>query len=322
MLRALRRRWHAWWEARHSPAEHWTLSQRNIYIVPTRAGLAFGFTLVLLLVASINYQLSLGYALTFLLAGSALASMHMTHGSLRGLTLHVRRPAPVFAGDEAALEIVVTNPGAARHGLGFGAQWPGERTPLAFAEIGAAGQSTVVVGLRAARRGLHPLPLLRIESRFPFGLFRAWSLWRPAGDWCVYPRPENPAAALPVPAPSAGAAAAVVRVTAPGSEFDGLRPWRRGDTLRQVAWKKVARSGELVSREGGEAVSRELWLDWDLAQLPDDEGRLSRLAAWVLGADRQGLAYGLRLPGRELPPAHGLAQRQAALGALATWSGR
>ena len=63
--------------------------------MPTRAGLVFALTLLVLLVASINYQLNLGYVLTFLLAGSGAVSMHMTHGTLRGLTLHLK---PVGAG--------------------------------------------------------------------------------------------------------------------------------------------------------------------------------------------------------------------------------
>jgi len=169
----------------------------------------------------------------------------------------------------------------------------------------------------AEKRGMQPLPLLKIETRFPFGLFRAWSLWRPAGQLCVYPNPEQPAAALPAavavsggPVPARGTA---------GGEFDGLRPWRRGDTLRQVAWKKVARTGELVSREGRESARHELWLDWSATRQPDTEARLSRLAAWVLLAERQGLAYGLRLPGLEVPPANGSPHRHATLSALAAW---
>ena len=139
----VRGRWRAWWDARKEPSESQTLTQRNIYIVPTRAGLAFGATLMLLLVASINYQLSLGFALTFLLAGSALASMHMTHGSLRGLTLHLKPPQPAFAGEAAVLEVVVTNPGAERLGVGFGLDAGVRPVALSYAEIGAARQTTV-----------------------------------------------------------------------------------------------------------------------------------------------------------------------------------
>jgi len=47
-------------------------------------------TLLVMLVSSINYQLNLGYVLTFLLAGSGLVSIHLTHGTLRGLTLRLR----------------------------------------------------------------------------------------------------------------------------------------------------------------------------------------------------------------------------------------
>lgn len=312
-----RLRWQAWWEARHRPAERWQLGQRNIYILPTRAGLAFGLTLLLLLVASINYQLNLGYALTFLLSGSALVSMHVTHASLRGLALHVRPPAPAYAGDAVALEIVTTNPGATRHGVGVGVHARGAEG-LAWAELAAMGQTTIAITAAPLGRGLHALPLLRIETRFPFGLFRAWSTWRPAGQLCIYPRPEAPWPALPTAGPAHdGPAASGARQG--GGEFDGLRAWRRGDTLRQVAWKAYARTGELVSRESRVPARRDLWLDWSQAGPSDTEARLSRLAGWALRAEREGVSYGLRLPGAELPPGAGHAHQQAVLRALAAW---
>src|SRR5690606_3918739 len=64
-----------------------TLTQGNVYILPSRAGWAMLATLIVLLIAAINYQLNLGYLLTFLLAGSAAASMVLGHGNLRGLQL-------------------------------------------------------------------------------------------------------------------------------------------------------------------------------------------------------------------------------------------
>ena len=318
----IRQRIERWWQSRLPATDTWALGQRNIYILPTRAGLAFGLTLLVMLLASINYQLNLGYALTFLLAGAGLVSMHMTHGTLRGLTLHLRPTAAVFAGDAAVLEVVVHNPGRQRHGLALqfhdraGSNSGGGRS-FAWCDVAAGGHESVHVSLVPDRRGWHPVPMLVLETVFPFGLFRAWTLWRPAARVLAWPRPEQPAPPLPAVAASAGDEGD--HRPGAGSELDGVRPWRRGDSMRQVAWKKVARSGELVSRETTHSRPNELWLGWAAAQGGDVEERLSRLAAWVMAADRAGLACGLRLPGIEVAPGLGDAHRRAALDFLAQW---
>ena len=313
-----RRRLRRWWLSRLPLTDTWRLGQRNIYILPTRAGFAFAATLVVMLLAAINYQLNLGYALTFLLAGAGLVSMHVTHGNLRGLTLHLRPVAAVFAGDPALLEVVVTSPGHERHGLAVRFEdrlGPGRA--IAWCDAPAGGQANAHLSLIPARRGWHAVPALVVETVFPFGLFRAWTVWRPAARVLAWPRPEQPSPPLPGAAAAAGGERASPRST--GSELDGVRPWRRGDSMRQVAWKKVARSGELVSRETTGTANRELWLDWVDAHGADTELRLSRLAAWVLAGEREGLDCGLRLPGCTLPPGQGDAHRRAALDLLALW---
>jgi uncharacterized protein (DUF58 family) len=314
----VRGRFRAWWASRMEPRESQTLTQRNIYIVPSRAGLAFCVTLLVLLVVSINYQLSLGFALTFLLAGSAAASMQMTHGSLRGLTLHLKPLVPAFDGDGAVMEMVVTNPGASRLGVGFGLDLGTRPIPLAYVEIAAQGQTSVHLSWLAPGRGLHGLPLVRAESRYPFGLFRAWTIWRPAGRQWIYPRPETPSPPWPQTDATQGDDKPAAR-SGSGTEFEGVRAYRRGDTLRQVVWKKAARTGELISRETAGAVQREMWLRWSQAAGLNTEARLSRLAAWAIAADAAGHLWGLGLPDAELAPDNGDAHRHAALQALARW---
>jgi uncharacterized protein (DUF58 family) len=304
-----------WFENRLPVSDTHTLTQGNIYIVPTRAGFAFALTLVLMLVASINYQLNLGYLLTFLLAGSALVSMHLTHGTLRGLTLRVKPPAPVFLGQPAEVEVVLTSPGAARHGIGLSVRR--SHPHFAWCDVPAQGSATARVTFAPRQRGLARVPTLMAETRFPLGLFRAWTILRPAAAVLIYPQPEHPPAPLPparaVPGMARGARAA------DGGEFDGVRSYRRGDTMRRLVWKKAAKTGELVSRDTSESTSRELWLDFESAGVHNVEARLSRLAAWTLAAAHAGITFGLRIPGVELPPGQGDAQRRAALEALALW---
>ena len=154
-----------------------------------------------------------------------------------------------------------------------------------------------------------------LETRYPLGLFRAWSYVEPDAQALVYPRPEYSV----LPLPSADATAGAGRAQAQGNEdFSGLRSYQRSDSPRHVAWKAVARgSGMLTKQFSGEATA-ELWLDWqDFPHGLPVEARLSRLAAWVLAAESAGARYGLRLAGVEIPPDRGDAHRADCLRALA-----
>ncbi len=316
----VRARFRHWWQARLPRTDTQLLTQGNVYILPTRAGWLFGLTLIVLLLASINYQLNLGYVLTFLLAGSGVVSMHLTHGTLRGLTLHLRPVAASFAGAPAVLDIVMTSPSTARFGIGL-RLLDAPVSTLAWTDVPGGGQATAQVSFVPAARGRHDVPTLSVETRFPLGLFRAWTVWRPAARLLVYPQLEANAPALPAAQPIAGGS--TQSRSSDGGEVEGVRAYRRGDPLKLVAWKKAAQAletgAELVSRDTSVASRRELWLDWAACGSLPAEARLSRLAAWTLAADRADADYGLRLPGHDIPPGDGAAQRSRCLEALALW---
>ena len=318
--RGWRRRLDDWFVGRLPEAESWTLTQRNLYILPTASGWAFAGMLVVMLLGSINYQLSLGYALTFLLAGCALVGMQLTHRTLIGLTLRLRPVAPVHAGEVASIEVVVDNRAGLRDSVGLAFHRRGEdAASRTWITVPAQGQACALLRFVPARRGWHAVPPIVVDTDFPLGLFRAWTVLRPAERVLAWPAPE--ADAPPLPERQALAQEYAVTLRPGGSELEGVRAWRRGDPLRQVLWKKVARAGELVSRDTGTPVHEVHWLDWSAPQMVrcTEEQRLSRLAAWVNQAARLELPVGLRLPGRQWPPALGEAHRRRMLEALALW---
>jgi len=313
----VRGRFRRWWQARLPLSDTMELTQRNVYILPTRPGFMLGLTLAVLLVGSINYQLNLGYLLTFLLAGSALVGMYVCHGTLRGLTMNLVMPEAQFAGASATLSIVLTNDRASvRYGIGLAVLDSTHDDRWVWTDVPALGQSTVHVAFRPQRRGRHRVPPLTAETRFPLGTFRVWTVWRPLSQVLVYPAPEAAPPPLPPGEPRAGGAANT-RLQSTG-EFDGVRAYRRGDPLKLVVWKKAAKADELVSRDTEQAQRYELCLDFAQAGQLGTEHRLSRLTAWVLQADRLGLDYGLRLPGLEIKPSAGEAHKRCCLEALAT----
>lgn len=293
------------------------LVHRRVYIVPARLGLFFGVTLLVLLVGSINYALSLGFALTFLLGGSALAGMVHTARNLARLAVSVGRAAPVFAGEVAQFRLLLDNPAPfdrpailVRH-LGSGSQ--------TVVDVPPHGQADAVLPVPAKRRGWLPLGRVMLETRFPLGLFRAWSYVEPEAACLVYPRPER----TPLPAPLDDASSGNAQARAVGNEdFAQLRGYQTSDSPRHVAWKALARSDEMLTKQFSGEAARELWLDWRaLPASLDLEQRLSRLAGWVLLAEGSGALYGLRIPGMELAPERGEHHAAACLRALALYEG-
>ncbi|RZI83431.1 MAG: DUF58 domain-containing protein [Rubrivivax sp.] len=330
--------WRHWWESRLHPRDQMTFTQRNLYILPTPAGWGFSVVILVMLLASINEQINLGYALTFMVSGAALMTMHLTHGNVRGLTLRLLPLRSLHAGGVLRVAVVLANP-VSRRGR-FGLELKVTR-PIAAGiashdeakvacEVGPVNETTVEIDVPAALRGWLDLPKLTLQSRYPLGLFRAWGYWRPQGRVLVWPALDPFAPPLPDTAgdlpdtPSA-------RPIATSTEMpEGLRAYRRGDPLRWIAWKKsshaLAAGTGLVSRESASGRAPDLWLDWDHSaglQGLDVEARLSRLATWVLQADEQaqtaGMAYGLKLPGLTLPCDQGSAHLKACLDALALW---
>ncbi|MBY0412267.1 MAG: DUF58 domain-containing protein, partial [Burkholderiaceae bacterium] len=227
-LAPLRRQFQRWWQGRLPLSDTLVLTQRNVYILPTGSGWMLGITLVVLLVASINYQLNLGYLLTFLLAGSAVVGMHIFHANLRGTTLHLKVPEPHFLGGSAALEVQLSSPRkSTRYGIALSVHGSGKADHhWAWTDVPAQGQASVHVSFAPIHRGLHRVPTLTAETRFPLGTFRVWTYWRPAAEVLVYPKPDAPPPQLPTGEPLAGGPGSA---PAQGSgEFDGVRAYRRG----------------------------------------------------------------------------------------------
>jgi uncharacterized protein (DUF58 family) len=242
------------------------------------------------------------------------------------------RVEPVFAGDVAAFEITVSNPGTLdRFALRFAFTpvstrsrrnrdgQPAASAPTVSIEVPARGMRTVLVPLPAPNRGRLPAPRITVETRFPFGLWRAWAYLTPALEAIVYPKPE--ADAPPLPAAEGGRDEAAGMAPS-GDDFAGVRPYQAGDTQKLIAWRLAARSDDLSVKQFEAAGGGDLMLDFDALPLSIGlEHRLSRLTRWVLDADASRMRYGLRLPDAVIDLGSGAQHRDRCLTALAVCGG-
>jgi uncharacterized protein (DUF58 family) len=312
---ALKERFAAWaLRTRPPEAAPIVLSRRRVYVLPTRAGLAFAVALLVMLLGAINYNLSLGHALVFLLAGLGIVAILQTFRNLAGIVIEPGRVEPVFAGEIAHFVLALHNPRDQERRL-IRVTLPGGSDDSA--DVAPGGVARARVGLLAPRRGWLALPRITLATDYPLGLIRAWAYAAPDMHCLVYPQPADPAPPLPAGSAEAGAGL----LGASGSEdFAGLRAHQAADPPRHVAWKAAARLGAAAPLQtklfAGASVGQ-LWLDWDAVPANDVEARLAILARWVLEAAELGLAWGLRLPGVALTPDRGASHLHACLKALA-----
>lgn len=291
-----------------------TLGRRRLYILPTRAGLAFAALVLTMLIAGLNYANSLALLLAFLLAGFALVAMHECHRNLLGLSLQEAAATPLFAGSAGAVRLTLANAGSrlSRYRVRTGV---GDEAAVAL-DLPAGGSGRVDLPVRAGSRGLQLIDRLRVTSSHPFGLFRAWTWVHAPIEVIVYPRP---AGSLPLPADSGTRAGKWSGGAGGADEWYGLRPFRDGDSPRQVAWKAYAREAPLLVKEYSSAGSPLRMLSLEAARQPDIEARLAQLARWIVDAEAAGELYGLELPGARIGAHRGPDHRHRCLSALALY---
>jgi uncharacterized protein (DUF58 family) len=312
-MRALMQRRMAAWFRRRQGTDQLpiTLQRRRLYILPTRVGIAFGALLLLMLIAGLNYANSLALLMTFLLAGLALVAMHGCHRNLLGLNVTELSSQDSFAGQQATLQLRLTNSTAqARVALVL----DGTGEPPAICTVPAHGEVLLRLQLRTPRRGLMPIERLRLATTWPFGLFRAWTWMHITHEVNVYPRPEGH---RPLPRSAGERSSGAPRESAEADEWATLRAFRDGDSPRQVAWKAYARGAPLLVKEYTASGSTERLFDFATLAGLDTEQRLSQLARWILMCAADGERFGLKLPQRFIDLDQGQVHRQRCLRALA-----
>ncbi len=284
------------------------LTQRRIFILPTRQGLALVLLLIVMLLGDINYSLSLGYMLTFLLAMMSVLSMLHAFRNLAQLEISAGRVEPVFSGETARF-LLHFNSKIPRYQLVLQG-----RDSVCF-DLPAGRNSEIIYPALATKRGRLSAGRLTLYTEFPLGLFHAWCYLH-FDTWAlIYP---NPCASAPLPIGETPDSTGKRSVTG-DDDFAGLRNYVSGDALPRIAWKAYARGHALQVKQFATQLGEEIVLRLTDAPEPGLEGKLSRMTRWVLDAERQGLRYGLNLPDSELNAGNGTAHRDECLRRLALY---
>ncbi len=313
MNRFIRAKVQTWLDRRIPPASEITLSQRSIFILPSKIGWMYCLLLALLLITAINYQNSLIYGLVFWLFSIGLSAMIFTYRNLSGLTIKVGNGVSGFSGENIEIPLRLFNAKRSHHDLNF--TWLQESRQ---AEVVKNVESEINIPYQLGPRGYLKTERLKLQSRYPFGLYTCWTWVRLKSPGIIYPKPiASPFIAAEGQGNDLETDA---NLTLGNDEFIGLRRYQAGDSLKHIAWKYLAKGKGLLTKEYDNQQLSMQWLDWQSLQGMTEEVRLSHLTGWVLQAEKEGRAYGIRLPNQTIAPSYGDTQRNQCLRQLALYN--
>lgn len=303
------------WASRRLPEPDYkaTIIHKRLYILPTRHGILFFAILVLILTGAINYENSLAFMLTFLLTSICFLSMIHCHQNINNLTITSSPAKPVFSGQSALFPISIKTD---RKQSCFSICLESEDNNTSrFNLLNEQDQTSILVPLEASKRGYLSLGKIKISTEFPLGLFHAWSWVDLKAQCLVYPKPKSHLMYTTNTDHSSGANA---HQQAGYDDFFNIREYQKEDPPNHLAWKSIAKTGILQTKEFHGNSNDEIYFNWfDLPYNLSTENRLSIICYWIIEAEKKGMRYGLNLPDFKIEPNSGMHHQQICLKRLA-----
>ena len=275
----------------------------RLYIMPTARGALFLGVVVVMILTAATYNNNLVFILAFFLFALFVVSMLQTHDNLRGVRVEFSGATGTFAGEVTALNFHLS------HRRRRGASdlrvrvrnkalrvVDSPRADLIPGEVGTAALARV----SAPRRGVFGLGDVILQTEYPHGMFRAWTVARPAGEIIVYPPPRGSELLAPG-IYRAGEAETAGQSHSPDGDFGELTAYRAGESYHRIAWKHFARTGALYQKVHWGAARPHFVIPWRAAS----EIELEQVSRWIDLARAGGASFELTTPDVMLGPGMG-----------------
>jgi uncharacterized protein (DUF58 family) len=292
--------WQKWLRVAQSSNKAAVLGPRQIYIIPTRWGLLYGIMLTAMLIGSINYALSLGYFLTFLLASLGNSAMLYTWRNLVYLQVVFLDAKPVFAGEAVSIiAIIKESKDLNRHAIVSHFS----EDAKTYSDIIQNKENRIEIKLITQQRGWMTLPRLTLYTEFPLSLLHAWAYVQCPLRVMVYPMPAN---VLTSPVNFSTFAIQGDFYSPFGDdEFNGHKSYQIGDAPSRVDWKASSRGVGMLSKQYSGYAQNSIWFNWENTAGAAYEERISIMTRWVIEANKANLSFGIILPQQTLAPSQG-----------------
>lgn len=266
----------------------------------TRVGTAYIFATMVLAVAAINTGNNAIYIAVTLMLGCLLLSGLASKGGLKELTIEIAGIEEAWAGRSAQGTLSIRNDSRIWNVRDVVLTSEALEAPVLVPIVPKRSSITVACAFLFPHRGLAHVSAIDSYTRYPFGFVLKKRRLRVSSEVVVYPRINADDAARDrfravfgddVPSARPGQ----------GTEIHAFREYARGDSLRQVHWKKSASLGRWIMKQHEADAARSLHVVVDpykprRTSTADFEEMISAAATLVYYAVRDGMDVTLSMP--------------------------
>lgn len=260
---------------------------QRTYILPTPFGLATGTLIVLLLLLAFVYSNNLVYAAVFYIASFCIQNMIRCAKNIEKLyVLHISGNE-IFANLQSTCHFDLENKGRWEiidSEISSSDFTESLKIPLLAPKFHQSFKAPVLF----QKRGWSALSNFRIESRFPFQMFRSWKKISLQTQLLVYPELKG---------------VSLFHITDSNNQLDqsdeflNHELYNGSQSFLRIDWKIYARVQKLMVKKYGNGAEINTDFTWEQTQyLLDPEQRISQLSLWIHECRQKNMAYSLQLP--------------------------
>ena len=293
-----------------------TISRRQLYILPTKIGWYYILILFALFAIAIKFNNQPAFIMLFLLISISLIGMLYTHNNVIALSITNHPAKNIFCGESAIFPVTIKND-SDKHRY---ALW---LISGGFSQLFALKpyqHKNIELKQPSVQRGYLPCEPINITSQFPIGLFFCWSKRFNSQQRClVYPQPLN---LIPMPEDSShsGKQEQTKSLKLDSGDYAGMKMYQPGDRIRDIHWPSLAKTQKLITIQHETKSNSSVNLSW--FSLPNSlsiEDKLSQLCFWLLEAEQDANQYQLEMPNQTIEFSRGHSHLHECLTVLALW---
>ena len=293
----------------HNNFTKYKITRHNIYILPSKSGWLFILTLIAILSGAINYNNSMAYLLCFFLASLGFIAMLQTHQNLNGIIISSAHSSSVYCGRAVEFNFNVSTKDHQHH---FAICTENNKSFSVKDDF----TSEFFITETSKKRGRKNPDRFKIYTEFPLGLFYAWTQVKINNPVIIYPKPVKYSSI----ATSFFAGNKQKENLTGDDDYSGIREFKKGDSPKKLAWKAIAKTNQLYTKEFHTESGDYLIFDFDqLNHITNTEEKLSILCGLILNASKEKSTYGLKLPDKNIKPDHGDLHKHKCLSLLALY---